>query len=167
MEGNERVQTVEMDLDCRCRFPRLLLYEEQGEWGMNLGPCIEKKRPWGDTRLNGVRMGQHRKAWILANGPIPDGLYVLHKCDNGKCVNVDHLFLGTQLDNVRDCMAKGRGNRIGRPMRFTEEQRVYALARLLVGESQRSVAKFFGVDASVISRLWTGGRMRKSQSISG
>lgn len=59
-----------------------------------------------DGRLRGA----HRVAWELANGPIPDGLFVLHHCDNRACVRPDHLFLGTQGDNVRDMYAKGRGH---------------------------------------------------------
>jgi hypothetical protein len=50
----------------------------------------------------------HRVAWILAKGPIPNGLQVLHRCDNPPCCNTDHLFLGTQLDNIRDMDSKGR-----------------------------------------------------------
>lgn len=52
----------------------------------------------------------HRISWKLHSGPIPKGLYVLHRCDVSCCVNPEHLFLGTQLDNVRDMMAKGRQN---------------------------------------------------------
>ena len=50
----------------------------------------------------------HRVAWELMVGPVPEGMGVLHRCDNPPCVRPDHLFLGTQQDNVRDMWAKGR-----------------------------------------------------------
>lgn len=52
----------------------------------------------------------HRVAWTIANGPIPAGLLVCHRCDNPSCVNHSHLFLGTNLDNCQDKESKGRGN---------------------------------------------------------
>jgi len=57
-----------------------------------------------------VPLYAHRLSWQLHNGSIPAGMHVLHHCDNRGCVNPDHLFLGTNYDNILDCKQKGRNN---------------------------------------------------------
>lgn len=65
-------------------------------------------RGYGRFMLSGKRIYAHRFAWQITNGPIPDNLDVLHRCDNPRCCNPSHLFPGTQADNNRDKMQKGR-----------------------------------------------------------
>lgn len=103
----------------------------------------------------------HRFAFELANGPIPTGMFVCHRCDNRRCVRPDHLFLGTAKDNVADMMAKGRhvmrgvpGMGHGRAI-LTDDQ-VREIRRRFVpgkrGECPRA-AKEFGVSISTISKV--------------
>lgn len=63
---------------------------------------------YGNIKIDGQNEGVHRVAFALLVAVVPEGMYVLHKCDNPVCVNPEHLFLGTQLDNVQDAMEKGR-----------------------------------------------------------
>lgn len=102
----------------------------------------------------------HRVAWALENGSIPDGLCVLHQCDNRACVNPGHLFLGTQADNQRDMIQKGRsrkarGERHGRA-RLTESDVQEIRGLLGDGMTLRAVAARFGVSVTTIHDLKTG-----------
>lgn len=56
----------------------------------------------------GASRWAHRVSWTVFRGEIPSGIDVLHRCDNPKCINPDHLFLGTHTDNMRDMLAKNR-----------------------------------------------------------
>lgn len=64
---------------------------------------------YGSAWFNGKNHPAHRASWMHHNGEILNGLWVLHKCDVRPCINPEHLFLGTQQDNIRDMHAKGRG----------------------------------------------------------
>src|SRR6185369_11378251 len=78
-----------------------------------LGPCwiwtAGTSRGYGQfSRSHKVKVPAHRVSWVIHNGPIPDGLFVLHRCDRPECVRPDHLFLGTGDDNMADMVSKGR-----------------------------------------------------------
>lgn len=69
---------------------------------------------WGAFRMHsdaGGSMAVGRASWLFHRGEIPDGMHVLHSCDNGLCVNPDHLWLGTHSENMRDKTMKGRAGR--------------------------------------------------------
>lgn len=108
----------------------------------------------------------HRLAYTLAVGPIPEGLQVCHKCDVPTCVRPDHLFLGTQADNVADMRAKGRqryGNhkREANPNVKLSESDVEEIKRLYPGTSQTKLAKQFGVAQAHVSRIILGKAWRE------
>jgi len=63
---------------------------------------------YGVFSLNGSKVTAHRAFWKIHNGEIPDGLFVLHKCDNRSCVKPSHLYLGTQTDNMNDMWGRNR-----------------------------------------------------------
>lgn len=107
----------------------------------------------------------HRRGWKLLFGPIPDGLWVLHRCDNPPCVNPKHLFLGTAGDNARDRARKGRnGDQWGErnpSAKLTQEQ-VDAIRLLYASDRaiQRIIANQFSVSQTLISaivrgKIWT------------
>lgn len=112
----------------------------------------------------------HRIAYRLCVGPIPDGLCVLHRCDNPPCVRPDHLFLGTNEDNVADMVAKGRQAR-GEAVRANHDHlrgEAVVTARLtaetvmevrraeLGGEPQADIAARLGISTTQVSSIVRG-----------
>lgn len=113
----------------------------------------------GDER--GV-IGAHVASRIISHGSVPEGLRVLHHCDNRPCVRPEHLFTGTQKQNIHDMLAKGRNVDLGLPgsanpwAKFTEQQVVNIRERFANGERGRALAVEFRVVPNTISRIVTG-----------
>lgn len=94
----------------------------------------------------------HRASWEMHFGPIPDGLCVMHRCDNRRCVNPAHLVLGTYLDNNRDGFAKGRMRPRGK-VPLTEAQQQEICARWLEGAKAAHLGREFGITPQGIARM--------------
>ena len=110
---------------------------------------------YGQIHHEGRLQQAHRVAWTLANGPIPDGMWVLHRCDNPPCTNPDHLFLGSRKDNMMDAARKGR---IATHAKLTPDQ-VHAIR----SSQQRGadLAREYNVSPALISMIihrqrWAG-----------
>lgn len=101
----------------------------------------------------------HRVSWQLAHGAIPEGLYVLHRCDNRACVNPNHLWLGTYRDNRLDCVAKGRhANNAKRGeahylTHLTNEDVIAMRKRWGEGQSQSALAREYNISASQVRKI--------------
>lgn len=123
-----------------------------------LGRCWEYEKlstnGYGRIQVDGKRHQAHRFAWTLKHGAIPDGVKILHRCDNPPCVR--HLFSGSQADNVRDMMSKGRKNPLlgqDHGMAKLTENQVLEIRRRYKYGSGAALAKEFGVKRLVVSRI--------------
>ena len=110
---------------------------------------------YGVIQVAGKLVKAHRLSWHLHFGPFRDGLWVLHHCDNPRCVNPSHLFLGTPKDNMQDMMSKGRGKN---PNAKLTEAQVHEIReiRKTDGRNQSVLAKQYGISQSAISRIIIG-----------
>lgn len=124
------------------------------EWSGSRTPQL-----YGKFYSRGERYGYaHRFSYRLAFGPIPPGMHVCHRCDNPPCVNPNHLFLGTAVDNAADRDAKGRNGKVGK---FGEASRTNVLTEGQVREiislkgslSYRKIATRYGVCYSAIKAI--------------
>lgn len=133
------------------------------------GECWEWQRTtngqgYGEIRVNGRMVYAHRLAYALGAGPIPDGMHILHSCDNPRCINPAHLSPGTRSKNMKECSERGRA-RIPKPIKLGEENGaskltevdVRSIRRLLgQGLTQQSIADRFGVSRRTVSDINLG-----------
>ncbi len=139
------------------RFCEKVAVRESGchEWTGHIQP-----NGYGQVRANGTAAYAHRVAWEMANGPIPAGGYVLHTCDNRRCVNPAHLRVGSFQDNMDDMTAKKRhahGERNARSKLTAADVQAIRQAE----ELHATLAQRFGVTQGLISmirsgRIWRG-----------
>lgn len=133
----------------------------EGCWVWKKG-CFDHK--YGCIRVKDKMCLAHRISWVIFKGEIPEGLFVLHKCDVTRCINPEHLFLGTQQDNMDDMYRKGRqGKQVVREdqrgklnnMSKLKEEDVKEIKRLLnKGElTNQKIADRFHVSQSQISGI--------------
>ena len=148
--------------------------DKHGPEVRDLGPCwlwtaACYPNGYGQVGENERMLLSHRVSYELHFGPIPEGLQVLHRCDVRNCVNPEHLFVGTQVENMRDMHDKGRHSTVDRTgpdvprgekcgwAKLTDEQvreirRAYAAREAL----QHELAARFGVAQTLVSQIVRG-----------
>lgn len=122
---------------------------------------------YGGFKINSQRKLAHIISYELENGPVPDGLFVLHTCDNTKCVNPKHLYTGTREQNMKDMYDRGRdrhvfGEKHGRA-KLTEEQVIDVLNSPYI--SSQKLADSLGVSYYTIWEIRTGRSWKHLQNM--
>lgn len=136
---------------------RYAVDEHSGCW---IWTRYKDQRGYGITSLNGKLMKAHRLFYENLVSEIPPGAVVCHRCDNPSCVNPNHLFVGTQRDNILDCIRKGRARR--RDQRGTKNHQAKLtesqVLEIRYSESgpQGQIAKRYGVTQTIISDIRRG-----------
>jgi hypothetical protein len=144
------------------RFDSQIKEDTNGCW---LWQGTKGGKGYGQICRDGKTVGAHRASWEMNYGPIPSGLFVCHHCDTPACVNPAHLFLGTNQQNMLDCIKKGRfyfnvqsGVENGKT-RLTAQQ-VRSIIERLATTPVKALAKEYGVSLTCIydikeRRTWT------------
>ena len=109
---------------------------------------------YGSAAWNRHTLGAHKVAWLTLRGPVPDGLCVLHRCDNPPCCNPRHLFLGTKQDNADDKSAKGRGQK--RNPRKLDPKKAREIRALKGKATSGEIAALYNIDQSHAFAIWAG-----------
>lgn len=143
-------------------WPKVARGSEEACW-----PWLAKARhPYGYGRMTagrGVQLKAHQIGWALANGPIPEGMSILHRCDNPGCCNPAHLFLGDQAANVDDAKQKGRMSKPpvhrGASHHFAKLSDAQVAAIREDRRSAAAVAADYGIATKTVYRVRWGQRV--------
>ena len=129
-----------------------------------LGPCYKwiPCKGYGYIRVGGKKIGAHRFAWELENGPMSPEKKACHHCDNPSCVRASHIYPGTSKDNVRDCIVRGRRSQEKLSWSKVSEIRI---AYKNGGISLRALASIYNVNSSTIYMVVTMQRWISRQEV--
>lgn len=121
---------------------------------------IHKNNGYGGFKFEGKCQGAHRVSWIIHNGAIPDRMFILHKCDNKICVNPNHLFIGTQKDNIEDKCKKGR-HKYGVTTKLNKDQVMIIRKKFEQGTSAITLSKEFKINRRTVYKIINMERWRE------
>lgn len=141
MDEAKRIMSTKFEVD-----------ENTGCW--NWVACVQANG-YARVRYNGKSMGAHRLSYMAHKGEIPPKIDVCHKCDNRRCVNPAHLFLGTRAENMADAVAKGRqatGFKLPQT-KLSDACKSEIVRRAKEGEKYQSIANSFGITQQMAGKV--------------
>jgi len=151
---SEQFRIVAKKLDRQSSFESRLIPEPNSGCWLWLG-MRQTGKLYGIFCWKNKSMKAHRASWEIYKGPIPLGICVCHKCDIPQCVNPDHLFLGPQIDNIRDRHIKGRTRTaIGERQHLAKLTTEIVLGiRASSGHTLEELGQKYGVNKTTIGRV--------------
>lgn len=148
---NRKVDDAKRQMGSVQRFWARVRKQADGCWIYDAPPANKAGHAHIVTNKK-IRVYVHRFSYWLHNGPIPDGQSVLHRCDVPRCVNPAHLFLGSQKENMRDAVRKGRKKAWGiQKLDALQVQQIRALAA--AGELHKDIAPRFGIARNTVTNI--------------
>lgn len=148
-------ETMEQYLEALSKKFNKFVIKKDGCWDWSRS---KNKAGYGYMLHRHKLLKAHRISYMIHKGEIPKSVFVLHSCDNPPCSNPDHLFLGTNTDNMRDMVSKGRN----KPRATLTSEQVIGVRKLLdLGVSSARIARDFGVSDVAIHYIKHGKTWKK------